>query len=205
MEIFLRVIAVALGVCLSLCFFGSIERLEATTGNSLKAPPLVRSSDLIQSQDQGKSFPKILANNDHEPIFIRVSLSQQRAFLYVGKQLAIETPISSGKRSGWTPLGLFTIFAKEPNHYSTIYGNFVNTHGHIVREGVCSRTDSAPSGTHFQGAPMLYFMALTNKIGFHVGCLPGYPSSHGCIRLPHDMAQLFYEHTPLKTAVSIEP
>lgn len=200
-----RALANTLASCCVFYFFASSMHLEAAEKSAPKILSLFRSSDLIQKQDQEKIFPKVLANPNHESISIRVSLAQQKAFLYVGNQLAIESPISSGKRAGWTPAGLFTIFAKEPNHASTIYGNFVDVGGRIVREGVCSRTDSAPSGTHFEGAPMAHFMPITNKVGFHAGYLPGYPASHGCIRMPAHMAQLFYENTPLKTPVTILP
>ncbi|MBX9578532.1 MAG: L,D-transpeptidase family protein [Chthoniobacterales bacterium] len=194
-----------LACCFAFYFFASVEPLHCAEKSKSKVLSLFRSSDLIQTQDQGKVFPKILANPNHEPISIRVSLSQQKAFLYVGNQLGIESPISSGKRPGWTPVGSFTILAKEPNHASTIYGNFVDSGGRIVREGICSRTDSAPSGTHYEGAPMLHFMPINNKVGFHAGYLPGYPASHGCIRMPASMAKLFYENTPLKTPVVITP
>ncbi len=204
MKNFLRAIQ-ALLLCGACYFFALEHHLKAAENGAPKLFPLFRSSDLIQAQGQGKIFPKVLLNPNHEPISICVSLAQQKAFLYVGAQLAIESPISSGKRVGWTPVGSFTILAKEPNHASSIYGNFVDAGGRIVREGVCSRTDSAPSGTHFEGAPMLYFMPITNKVGFHVGYLPGYPASHGCIRMPEVMAKLFYEHTPIKTPVTIQP
>jgi len=184
-------------------FFASAQQLKATDKSESKVFLLFRSSDLIQTQDQGKIFPKVLENPYQELVSIHVSLGQQKAFLYVGHQLGIETPISSGKRPGWTPVGSFTILGKEPNHASTIYGNFVDVGGRIVREGICSRTDSAPSGTHYEGAPMRYFMPINNKVGFHAGHLPGYPASHGCIRMPEAMAKLFYENTPLKTPVTI--
>lgn len=202
MKFFLRVLIAVLAPCIPLCFFSAI-RLNAAEQSKPKIFSLFRSSDLIQKQDEGKVFPKVLANFNHEPISIRVSLPEQRAFLYVGGQLGIESPISSGKRVGWTPVGSFTILGKEANHASTIYGNFVDSGGRIVREGVCSRKDSAPSGTHFEGAPMAHFMPITSKVGFHAGYLPGYPASHGCIRMPEAMAKLFYENTPINTPVTI--
>lgn len=198
-----RVLSITLACCFAFYFFASAERLESAEKSGPKILSLFRSSDLIQTQDQGKFFSKVLANPNREPISIRVSLAQQKAFLFVGAQLGIESPISSGKRSGWTPVGSFTILAKEPNHASTIYGNYVDAGGRIVREGICSRTDSAPSGTHYEGAPMRYFMPINNKVGFHAGYLPGYPASHGCIRMPEAMAKLFYDNTPLKTPVTI--
>lgn len=203
MKIFFGVLAQAFCFLSILSFFLWSHDAAALDKSELKKTPIFRSADLIQKQDQGKVFPKVLANPNREPISIRVSLAQQKAFLFVGAQLGIESPISSGKRVGWTPVGSFTILAKEPNHASTIYGNFVDSGGRIVREGICSRTDSAPSGTHYEGAPMRYFMPITNRVGFHAGYLPGYPASHGCIRMPEEMAKLFYENTPVKTPVTI--
>ncbi len=203
MEKFFRVLAGALASYGVLCFVTLIASLHGAERSGPKILSLFRASDLIQVQDGGKFFSKVLTNPNHEPISIYVSLAQQKAFFYVGTQLGIESPISSGKRPGWTPLGSFTIMGKEQNHASTIYGNFVDPGGRIVREGICSRTDSAPSGTHYEGAPMRYFMPITDKVGFHAGYLPGYPASHGCIRMPEAMAKLFYERTPLKTPVTI--
>lgn len=201
----LRALVSTFAFLLTLGFFVSTALLEGAQQSESKKFLLFRSSDLIQKQEQGKVFPKVLENPNHEPISIRVSLAQQKAFLFVGVQLGIESPISSGRRVGWTPVGSFMILGKEPNHASTIYGNYVDSGGRIVREGICSRTDSAPSGTHYEGAPMRYFMPINNKVGFHAGYLPGYPASHGCIRMPEAMAKLFYENTPMKTPVNIEP
>src|SRR3990167_1822476 len=109
---------------------------------------------LIQTQEQGKVFSQVLNNANREPVAIVISLSRQRAFVYVGNRLAIDSPICSGKRTGMTPKGQFTILEKDLNHRSTIYGNFVDNLGRVVKAGVSTRIDSAPSGTHFVGAPM---------------------------------------------------
>ena len=135
---------------------------------------------------------------------VLVSLSRQRAYVYAGTQLAIDTPISSGKKAGFTPTGNFTIIQKDPNHRSNIYGNFVDSRGRVVRAGVSARIDSAPSGTHYEGAPMFFFMRLTSEgVGMHIGILPGYPASHGCIRMPAEIAPLFYAHVKLGTPVQV--
>ncbi len=173
-------------------------------GNTTRSP-LQSSAHLGMSQEKGKIFQKVLKNNANEPVSIRISLSAQRLFLFLGNQLAISSPISSGRRSGWTPVGKFKILEKDPAHRSNLYGNFVDRENRIIRSGVDARRDSAPSGTHFQGAPMLYFMRLTDRgVGMHVGLLPGYPASHGCIRLPEEMAKVIYEVTPMNTEVTIE-
>ena len=50
---------------------------------------------------------------------------------------------------------------------------------------------------------MPYWMRITGGYGMHVGFVTGYPVSHGCVRLPEDMAKTFFEHTPIGTNVTI--
>lgn len=133
-----------------------------------------------------------------------VSLSKQRAYLLLGDQVAIDTPISSGKRAGMTPTGQFNVMEKDKDHRSNVYGDFKDRAGRTVRGGVSVRIDSAPSGTHFVGSPMLWFMRLTAEgVGMHVGILPGYPASHGCIRMPSQTAEMFYNRVKTGTAVEV--
>ena len=134
-----------------------------------------------------------------------VSVARQRVFLYSGTQVAIDSPISSGKKGHSTPEGHFHILAKEPNHYSNIYGAFCDRSNRVVRSGVSAVIDSAPSGTHFVGAPMKWFMRLTEQgVGMHVGILPGYAASHGCVRLPAEIAPLIYQKVRVGTPVTVE-
>ena len=162
-------------------------------------------SELISQQEKGKIFPSVLAKVSQEPLSIVVSLSKQRAYLMVGGRVGIDTPISSGRRNGWTPKGTFTVLEKDPDHHSTLYGNFIDSGGRVVRSGVSSRIDAAPSGTRFTGAPMKYFLRLTPQgVGMHAGILPGYPASHGCIRLPQEMAELFYSKVTVNTPVTVD-
>lgn len=129
-----------------------------------------------------------------------VSLPKQRAYLMIGDEIVIDSPISSGKRGHSSPSGHFSVLEKDPNHHSSLYGNFVDSSGRIIRAGVSARIDSAPSGTRFEGAPMKWFMRLTGDgVGMHIGILPGYPASHGCIRMPADGAKLFYDHVKVGT------
>jgi len=133
-----------------------------------------------------------------------VSLSKQRAYLLAGDQIAIDTPISSGKRVGMTPTGSFSVTQKDKDHRSSIYGDFKDRKGRTIRSGISLRIDSAPSGTHYVGAPMLWFMRLTGDgVGMHVGVLPGYPASHGCIRMPAQSAEMFYHRVKLGTPVEV--
>ena len=164
------------------------------------APP----QKLIAKQAPPVINQPVLAQTTPDNAVILVSLSRQRAYLYAGTQLAIDTPISSGKKAGFTPAGNFTIIQKDPNHRSNIYGNFLDSRGRVVRGGVSARIDSAPSGTHFEGAPMFYFMRLTSEgVGMHIGILPGYPASHGCIRMPAEIAPQIYARVKLGTPVQV--
>ena len=115
---------------------------------------------------------------------IVVSIPKQRAYLMIGDQVVADGPISSGRRGHETPRGHFNVMEKDANHHSSLYGDFVDSSGRIVRAGVSARSDSAPSGTHFAGAPMKWFMRLTDDgVGMHVGILHGHAASHGCIRM----------------------
>ena len=136
---------------------------------------------------------------------VHISISKQRAYLMVGDEIYIDSPISSGKRSGMTPTGTFRISQKDPDHRSSVYGEFVNSRGRVVRSGVSTKVDSAPGGTRYRGAPMKWFMRLTDSgVGMHVGILPGFPASHGCIRLPADIAPLIYQKVGIGTPAVIE-
>jgi lipoprotein-anchoring transpeptidase ErfK/SrfK len=167
-------------------------------------PKMALPQQLIGRQAPALVNKSVLAAMTPANAAVLVSLSKQRAYLYSGNQLAIDTPISSGKKAGFTPTGSFTIIQKDPSHRSNIYGNFVDSRGRVVRGGVSARIDSAPSGTHFEGAPMFYFMRLTSEgVGMHIGILPGYPASHGCIRLPADIAPQIYARVKLGTPVQV--
>ncbi len=139
-----------------------------------------------------------------DSVHVVISLPKQRAYLMVGEQTVIDSPISSGKRGHTSPTGHLPVLEKDPNHHSSLYGDFVDSSGRIVRAGVSARIDSAPSGTHFVGATMKWFMRLTGDgVGMHIGILPGYPASHGCIRMPSDGAKLFYDLVKVGTPVDV--
>lgn len=165
-----------------------------------------KASELISRQapiNVNRSIYESLSPNESQII---VSLSKQRAYLLAGDQIAIDSPISSGKRAGMTPSGKFSVLEKDKDHHSNVYGNFVDRGGRTVRSGVSLKIDSAPSGTHYVGAPMLWFMRLTGDgVGMHIGILPGYPASHGCIRMPPQGAEMFYAKVKVGTPVEVTP
>ena len=139
---------------------------------------------------------------------VTISLSKQRAYLKIQGtgEVYIDTPVSTGKTGHSTPAGQFKVLDKDPDHRSSIYGDFVDSKGRVVRGGISSKIDSAPAGTRYLGAPMKWFCRLTQTgVGMHVGILPGYPASHGCCRLPAEIAPLIYQKVKIGTPVTIEP
>jgi len=168
--------------------------------------PMKSAVDFIKRQAPLRVDQALLTRISLEDVHIIVSLEKQRAYLMVGEQVVIDSPISSGKRGHTSPSGSMKVLEKDPNHHSSLYGDFVDNFGRIVRAGVSLHIDAAPSGTHFQGAEMKWFMRLTDEgVGMHVGILPGYPASHGCIRMPSDGAKLFYDHVKIGTPVEVQP
>jgi lipoprotein-anchoring transpeptidase ErfK/SrfK len=110
------------------------------------------------------------------PISVIVSLDEQKAFVYRGADLVAVSTISSGTEDKRTPKGIFTVLEKKPMHHSRKYDN----------------------------APMP-FMQRIDKYGvaLHAGHNPGYPASHGCIRLPAAFAKKLYGTTGVGTSVYI--
>ncbi len=167
-------------------------------------PQMRKPAELIRKQEPVKINQALLKQATTDELHIVVSIPKQRAYLMVSEQIVIDGPISSGKRGHSSPTGHFTVLEKDPNHHSTLYGDFRDSSGRIVRAGVSARIDSAPSGTHFTGAEMKWFLRLTDDgVGMHIGILPGYPASHGCIRQSAEGAKLFYDHVKVGTPVDV--
>ena len=134
---------------------------------------------------------------------IVINLTEQRLRYFKGDKLVGVSPISSGREGNATLNGKFRILDKDIDHRSSLYGCYADESGNMVVEDVDSRRDPRPPGTKFVGARMRYFMRIVGGIGMHEGYLPGYPASHGCIRLPTKMAAIFFEHTPQGTPVEV--
>lgn len=171
--------------------------------SAIAQAPMRKAGDLIKKQDP-PSINKNLAdaiNQDNSRVL--VSIGKQRAYLMMGDQVYIDTPISSGKRAGMTPTGTFKVSQKDKDHRSSVYGDFVDSKGRTVRGGVSTRVDSAPSGTRYVGAPMKFFCRFNGAVGMHIGILPGYPASHGCVRLPSQIAPLIFDKVKVGTQVDV--
>jgi hypothetical protein len=110
------------------------------------------------------------------PLQIVVSVGSQKVTLYSNGVRVAEGPVSTGTASHPTPLGVFSVIEKDRHHRSNIYS----------------------------GAPMPYMQRVTwSGIALHEGALPGYPASHGCIRLPRDFAAKLWPTTKLGARVIV--
>lgn len=136
---------------------------------------------------------------------IEIALGEQKLRYYKGDQLVGESPVSTGREGFQTVVGRFAICEKDLDHESSMFGDYVDAEGKVVQDDVDARTDPRPAGTRFDGADMRWFMRITGATGMHAGYLPGFPASHGCIRLPAEMAEIFFRETPMGTPVEILP
>jgi hypothetical protein len=113
-----------------------------------------------------------------EPIMAIVSLRDQQITIYDANGWIMRAPVSSGQKGRETPAGIFSILQKEAEHYSNMYDD----------------------------AYMPHMQRLTwSGIAVHGGPLPGYPASHGCIRMPYDFAERLFDATRLGMRVIVAP
>lgn len=147
----------------------------------------------------------ILKMATKENVKLEIALSEQRGLLLVKDTIAMDFPIASGKSSHPTPKGSYTIRAKSKDYASNLYGKIVDVTGAVVNENAETTKDAIPEGGSFVGAPMPYWMRLTDTgVGLHIGYVPGRPASHGCIRLPRAVAPVIFENVKIGTPVVIE-
>ncbi len=134
---------------------------------------------------------------------IRIKLSEQRAYFYKGGELVGVSQLSTGREGLDTPNGSFRISQKDRDHFSSKYGDYVDELDNVVVPNIDLTKDPKPPGTRYKGAPMPYFMRIVGGVGMHAGYLPGYPASHGCIRMPDFMAENFFRNVTEGTPVTI--
>jgi hypothetical protein len=136
---------------------------------------------------------------------VKIRLGEQRAYFYKSGQLVGISQLSTGREGLDTPVGQFKINQKDIGHASSRYGDYVDANDNVVVPNIDNEKDPKPPGTKFKGAPMPYFMRIVGGVGMHAGYLPGYPASHGCIRMPEFMAEDFFNNVEAGTPVTIEP
>jgi lipoprotein-anchoring transpeptidase ErfK/SrfK len=134
---------------------------------------------------------------------VLVRLNHQQAILRRGGNEMAAAHVSTGREGYRTPTGRFHVIRKDPDHRSSLYGDYVNASGAVVKPNVDVRKSRKPPGTHFRGAPMPYFVEFKPGYGLHAGHLPGYPASHGCVRLSYWKARQFYRAVRIGTPVTV--
>jgi lipoprotein-anchoring transpeptidase ErfK/SrfK len=112
------------------------------------------------------------------PLIIAISIEKQKLRIYDANGFFAETPISTGMQGHPTPMGVFSVIQKQKFHRSNIYS----------------------------GAPMPYMQRITwSGVAIHAGVLPGYPASHGCIRMPMAFAVKMWNWTKMGSRVVVTP
>lgn len=139
---------------------------------------LIAAHDIAAANARSKAEQAFASRPAGEPIMAIVSLRDQQITVYDDKGWIMQAPVSSGQKERETPAGIFTILQKNADHYSNIYDD----------------------------AFMPHMQRLTwSGIALHGGALPGYPASHGCVRMPFDFAERLFGLTRLGMRVIVSP
>ena len=138
----------------------------------------------------------------NSPYTVEIDLRDQTAYLVRNGRVVLTTPIASGRYGHLTPTGSFKVIEKERNHFSTMYGKIVDARGNTIVADADADM-KVPPGSKFVPAPMRYFVRFSGANGMHAGYLPGYPASHGCVRLPEEIAIAFFNAVEVGTPVTV--
>jgi lipoprotein-anchoring transpeptidase ErfK/SrfK len=152
---------------------------DSDPGFSQPGPPVAQRRQQARRR-QGKKLEASLkqAAKPQGPLIIAISIEKQRLKIYDAAGFFAETPISSGMSGHPTPMGVFSVIQKQKLHHSNIYS----------------------------GAPMPYMQRITwSGIAIHAGVLPGYPASHGCVRMPMAFAVKMWNWTKMGARVVVTP
>ena len=128
----------------------------------------------------------------------------QEADLFKGRSEIAVAHISTGREGYETPVGRFRVIRKDRDHRSGLYGDYVDDDGRIVKANVDVRKGGRPPYAHFLGAPMPFYLEFSPGYGLHAGHLPGYPASHGCVRLSYWKARQFFNEARVGTPVTVQ-
>src|SRR5580704_6274702 len=125
-----------------------------------------------------RQLESIASRTGGDPIMAIVSLHNQRITVYDANGWILRAPVSSGQRGRETPAGIFSVIQKDADHHSNLYDD----------------------------AFMPNMQRLTwSGIALHGGPLPGYPASHGCVRMPFDFAERLFDMTQMGLRVIVAP
>lgn len=138
---------------------------------------------------------------------VRIHLDEQKAYIFDNGQEVAWTYVATGVDDHPTPRGSFNIMEKKADKVSNTWGIIEDADGETINWNAHSQRSRVPKGGRFVGAPMPHWMRLTGGgIGMHEGIIPdpGSPASHGCIRLPGEMAARMFDELPSGTPVVIQ-
>jgi L,D-transpeptidase catalytic domain len=141
---------------------------------------LIAATDHADATDRRgqRSVESIESRAAGEPVMAIVSLRTQRVTVYDANGWILRAPVSSGQKGRETPAGVFAVIQKEAEHYSNLYDD----------------------------AFMPHMQRITwSGIALHGGPLPGYPASHGCVRMPFDFAERLFDVTRPGMRVIVAP
>src|SRR5882724_4573265 len=141
---------------------------------------LIAAGDPVGATDRRseRSVESMEQRTAGEPVMAIVSLHSQRITVYDANGWILRAPVSSGQKGRETPAGIFSVIQKEAEHYSNLYDD----------------------------AYMPNMQRITwSGIALHGGGLPGYPASHGCVRMPFDFAARLFDATRLGMRVIVAP
>lgn len=171
---------------------------------SLDRKPRAAAVEIAARQHYLYKNEKVLEAMTSADAKLKIDLSEQRVKLYSGDELALESQISTGTEGHRTPTGKFEILEKKVDKKSNRYGKWVNedTGATLVSNGDSYKRPS--ENAKFRGTAMPYWMRVTWRgVGMHIGYVPLYAASHGCIRVPREVQPLIFAKTRVGTPVEI--
>ena len=172
------------------------SRIEVARRPMMIMPPLA--SQPVMYVWNGTSRPG--------PLSVNIDLSEQKAYLFKGGENVGWTYVATGRSGFASPTGTFRIMEKIVDKRSNRYGMILDSNGDVVNSNATAGVSRIPPGGRFVGAKMPYWMRITGYgVGLHAGAIPnpGSPASHGCIRLPRDMAETIFQNVSVGARVTI--
>jgi lipoprotein-anchoring transpeptidase ErfK/SrfK len=153
---------------------------DSEPGMYRPAPPAQPRRQRTRKHSTGKTeaAEKATSAKPQGPLIIAISIDRQKVRVYDANGFFAESPVSTGMKGHPTPMGVFSIIQKHKLHHSNIYS----------------------------GAPMPFMQRITwSGVAMHAGVLPGYPASHGCIRMPMAFAMKMWNWTRMGARVIVTP
>ena len=127
--------------------------------------PPTRPPPRSKQRAEKKDAYAVTTREPGEPVLALVSLDDQRVTIYDADGPILRAPVSSGQTGLETPVGIYAVLQKEAEHYSNVYDD----------------------------AAMPHMERITwSGVALHGGALPGYPASHGCVRMPYKFAERLF-------------